>query len=197
MQLFYSPNSPYARKCRVLILEKGLQDKIELVSVMPSDNPPALIAANPIGSVPTLIMDNGESLCESPVICEYLDSLTEQNPLFPVEKTARFKMLGLAALGSGIMDMAVAIVMEGRRPEEKRYDVLVKRNEAAILRTIDVISKYSLDNWNIGTINVAVALAYVSFRIPHLDWRAEHKKLAEWLDFVNKKPSMLATAPIS
>lgn len=198
LKLFYSPNSPYARKCRVVILEKGLQDKVELVSLMPSDNPPELIAANPLGTVPTLVLDNGKSLCESPVICEYLDSLSAQNPLFPADKSARFEALSLAALGDGIMAAAVSCVMEGRRPEEKRYQYWTDRKENAAKRAIAAISKLNLDkdNWNIGTINIAIALAYADLRIPNINWRDDNKELANWFDFVNKIPSMVATAPV-
>lgn len=192
MKLFFSPNSPFARKCRVVILEKGLQDAVEMISVMPADNPPELIAANPLGSVPTLVMENGEALCESPVICQYLDSLSKNNPL----RTMDIHALGIAALADGIMDAAVAIVMENRRPEEKRYEFVVQRKETAIMRSIAKISELNLDSWNIGVINVAIALAYVSFRLPQLAWRDEHKNLASLLDFINEKPSMVATAPV-
>ena len=180
-----------------MILEKGLQDRVELISVMPSDNPPELVSANPLGSVPTLVMDNGKSLCESPVICEYLDSLSDKNPLFPTDKSERFGALALAALADGIMDAAVACVMEGRRPEEKRYQAWVDRKENAIKRSILAISELNLNenSWNIGTINTAIALSYVGFRMPHIEWQNDHKNLYNWLDFVSKKPSMLATAP--
>lgn len=198
MKLFYSTNSPFARKCRVVILEKGLQDKVELIMANPSDNPPELVAANPLGTVPTLLLDNGKSLCESPVICEYLDSLSPQNPLFPSDKSARFEALALAALGDGIMDASVACVMEGRRPEEKRYQYWTERKENAAKRTIAAIARLNLDknSWNIGTINTAIALAYADLRIPHINWRDDNKELTQWFDFVNKKPSMVATAPI-
>ncbi len=168
-----------------------------MISVMPSNNPLELIEANPLGTVPTLVMDNGKSLCESPVICEYLDSLSIKNPLFPIEKTERFEVLALAALADGIMDAAVACVMEGRRPEEKHYPEWVERKENSIKRTIAVASKldHDVNNWNIGIINIAIALAYVSFRLPHIEWQNNHKNLSNWFNFINKKPSMLATAP--
>ncbi len=199
MKLFYSPNSPYARKCRIVILEKGLQDSVELISLMPSDNPSELISANPLGTVPALVMDNGKSLCESPVICEYLDSLSEKNQLFPNDKTAKFEALAIASLADGIMDAAVSCVMEGRRPEEKRYDVWVKRKENAILRTISMLSQYNLDGssfTHIGEINAAVALFYVNFRLPHLAWQKEYKELTNWLELISKIQSMSETAPV-
>src|SRR5689334_21871621 len=108
MKLFYSINSPYARKCRVVTLEKGLANKVEFVKVDPWDNPPELLAVNPLGRIPALIAENGMALCESPVICEYLDTLSAKPKLIPVNVEERMQVLGLAALADGIMDDAVA-----------------------------------------------------------------------------------------
>lgn len=200
LKLFFAPNSPFARKCRIVVIEKGLQDGVELVESQPPHESAALLAANPLARIPALVLANGDVLCESPVICEYLDSLSEENPLVPRDRKSRIDVLAVSALGSGIMDSAVAIVLEKRRPQDKQYDLWIKRNEEAISRTITMLAKLNLDKnseWNIGTINVAVALAYVSFRMSHLEWRDEHKKLAQWLDFVNQKPSMIATVPVA
>ena len=145
MKLFFSPNSPFARKCRVVIAEKNLQGRVELVESQLPHNSDALIAANPLGRIPALVLENGDIFCESPVICEYLDSLSEQNPLFPASKKERFEALRLAALGSGIMDSAVAIIMENRRPEEIRFKPWLERKENAISLAINYISKLGLD----------------------------------------------------
>lgn len=195
MKLFYSTNSPYARKCRVVMYEKKLESRVELVNVNPLENPQELWAVNPLGTVPALVTDQGLHLCESPAICEYLDSLSPENPLFPAPEY-RVCVLAIAALADGIMDAAVACVMEGRRPEDKRYPAWVQRKEAAIRRAIE---KCAGINWelspSIGTIGLAVALAYVDFRLPQLNWRAEHTKLAEWLDEFSKRPAMTVTKP--
>lgn len=195
MKLFYSTNSPYARKCRVVMFEKKLESKIELINVNPLENPPELLAVNPLGTVPALVTDNGLHICESPAICEYLDSLSPENPLFPAPEY-RSCVLAVIALADGIINAAVACVMEGRRPEEKRYPAWVQRKEAAIGRAIAKCAGISWDMApSMGTIALAVALAYVSFRLPHLPWRKEHPKLAEWLDEFSKRPSMQATKP--
>jgi len=198
MKLFYSPNSPYARKCRVVILEKGLQDLVEMISVLPAENPAELLAYNPLGTVPTLVLNNGNALCESPVICEYLDRLSGKNPLFPTSSTEKFDALGLSALADGIMDAAVSIVMEGRRPEEKQYAPWVERKEKAILRTISAIANLntSAKILHIGIINTAIALEYVSFRLPHIKWREENAELGNWLDLIGKNQSLTSTRPI-
>ena len=92
MQLFYSPTSPYARKCRVVARERGLMSGIEETSCNPYDNPEALQAKNPLTRVPALVLDDGTALFDSPVICEYLDGLGEAPALIPAagaERTAR------------------------------------------------------------------------------------------------------------
>ncbi len=197
MKLFYSTNSPYARKCRVVMLEKKLENKIELINVNPLENPAELLAVNPLGTVPALVTDDGLHLCESPAICEYLDSLSPENPLMPPPEF-RICVLAVTALADGIMDAAVSCVLESRRPEDKRYPLWVQRKEAAIMRAIAKCAGISWDvKPTLGTIGLAVALAYVSFRLPHLPWRKEHPKLAEWLDAFSQRPSMAKTKPIA
>lgn len=196
MKLFYSVNSPYARKCRVVILEKGLQERVEMALVNPLDNPPELIAVNPLCTVPALVTDAGLHLCDSTVICEYLDSLSPENRLYPLEN--RECVLAVAALADGIMDAAVACVIEGRRPQELQYALWVQRKEAAIARSIEKFAGISWEGspLTIGTVSLAVALAYVSFRLPHIGWREKHLALAAWHDKLMKRKSFLETQPI-
>lgn len=194
MKLFYSPNSPYARKCRVIALEKNIE--LELVEINVADEPKELLAVNPIGKIPALVTDEGVALCDSPVICEYLDSLSEPS-LIPESGKARFDCLELAALADGIMDASVAIVLEGRRPEDKQWDGWVKRQQGKIERTIAQAAKQNLDEINLGTLALGVALAYVSFRQPEINWREANPELAKWLDAVAARPAMKKTAPVA
>ena len=223
MKLFYSTNSPYARKCRVVMFEKGLEDRVELINVNPMENPPELLAVNPLGTIPAMITEDGLHLCDSTVICEYLDRISPHQSLLPEE--AHVCVLAMAVLADGIMDAAVSCVIESRRPPEKKYPEWVSRKEAAIMRAIDKFSPLFLPQLaggdqegggtikasptqpspasggglevSFGTINLAVALAYVSFRLPHLDWRGKHPKLAAWLDEFSKRPSMQKTMPVA
>lgn len=194
MKLFYSTNSPYARKCRVVLMEKGLE--AELVNVNPMENSPELLAVNPLGTVPGLVTDSGLHLCDSTVICEYLDTLSDKNPLLP-EPKSRECVLAYVALADGMMDAAVQCVLEGRRPQEKQYAAWVERKHAAIMRAIDKFGSIPMEHTplSMGSINLAVALEYVSFRLPQLDWRSKHPKLAAWLDEFGKRPSLKATKP--
>ena len=83
MQLIYAKPSPYSRKARVTVLEKGLADRVEEIVVSPLEDPAALLDANPLGKVPALRLDDGRCLYDSWVICEYLDSLAPTPRLIP------------------------------------------------------------------------------------------------------------------
>lgn len=198
LELYFSPTSPYARKCRIILLEKGLQERVKLTVAIPSDNPPELVEANPLGTVPALRLSPDEVLCESPVICEFLDSLSSSRLFYPIEQSARFQALALAALADGIMDASVTCVLESRRPKEKYYSEWVDRKEKAILRTLKSLEKHNLSDdypWQIGSMSLAVALEFLNFRLNHLQWQDEHPALAQWLAAVSRKPSMRETAP--
>lgn len=198
MKLFYSANSPFARKARVVAIEKGVIDRIECVAVNPLENPPELLAVNPLAKIPALVTGEGLALCESPVICEYLDALAPEPSLYPEAAPRRWRVLSVAALADGILDAAVAMVLEGRRPEEKRWDVWKARQQAAIERTAALLDRDPIleeEELTIGAINLACALGYLDFRHPGIDWRAGSPKLAAWYRRFAARNSMQATRP--
>lgn len=198
MKLLYAPNSPFSRKCRVVIREKGLN--VEETITMPAENPPQLLAANPLGRVPAFITDDGASFAESSLICEYLDQLpSDAEPLIPASGKSRYNVLALAALADGMSDAAVYCFMETRKPSEKRDQAWIERKEQSILRTAEHIATMHLDPTdplNIGTIALACALDYVRFRIIHLSWQEHQPKLAEWFEHILQRPSFASTAPM-
>lgn len=197
MKLFHSPNSPYSRKCRLIIAEKKLQG-IEQIALMPADNPPELWAVNPLGTVPAMVTKDGMHLTDSTVIAEYLDSLPSSEPSLLGDNDARLCILALAALADGIMDAAVVCTQERRRPQENQYPVWIARKENAAMRGIEKIAGANLDfnlPLTLGTLNLAVALHYVDFRLPDLAWRMHYKTLAAWADAMAKRPAFAATMP--
>lgn len=200
MKLFYAPNSPFARKCRVVIREKELVTRVQEVVALPFDNPPELVAANPLATVPTLVTDSSRAFCDSPLICEYLDGLESARPsLFPAAGSKeRWDVLSLAALADGVMDAAVHVVLEGRKPEAQRSASWIARKEEAVSRGIALIAHHRFMvgvKLDISIIAVLCALDYVRFRLPHLDWQGQHAKLAEWMNEELKRSAFVATAP--
>ena len=83
MKLHYSPASPYVRKVMVCAIARGIGGLLEKVSTNPHQSPADLLADNPLSKVPALVTKDGTAIYDSPVICEYLDTIGSAAPLFP------------------------------------------------------------------------------------------------------------------
>lgn len=200
MKLFYADLSPYARKVRVVIEEKGLSDKVEMTEVVPYDLPEALNQANPLCKVPTLVTDAGDALFDSPVICEYLDVTGGGAALLPASGERRWQTLRRVALTDGILDYAFNIAGEVfRRPENERSPKWIQHWVAAITRSVDQLEK-EIDRWpadlEMGHVGLGVALAYLDIRIKDfVDWRSGRPRLAAWYETFSQRPSMVHSVP--
>lgn len=198
MKLYSHPVSPFARKCRVIAHELGI--KLDIIHIESAREDPNLRNVNPLKQIPVLVLDDGSTLFDSPVICEYLNH-SGGGKFFPGmsiwrHNSGRWKALGLQALGDGIADAAVAWRYELRGPEERRDPDRIGRAQATIAAGLDALErvKFAKDP-TIGEIAVACALGYMDFRLPDLDWRASHPNLAGWHAQFSEYASMKATAP--
>lgn len=199
MKLRHSTTSPFARKCVIAAMECGLDDRVEVVPTSPFAADTDLGRDNPLGKVPCLITESGEPLFDSPVICEYLDSLHDGVKLFPASGGARWAQLRLQALGDGILDAAVAKRVEtAMRPEDKRWPSWIERQDLAIRRALDVLEQ-DCGGWGrdflIGQITVACALGYLDLRFKDDDWRKGRPALAGWFAEASLRPSVAGSAP--
>ncbi|MGF1546766.1 MAG: glutathione S-transferase N-terminal domain-containing protein [Thiotrichales bacterium] len=196
MQLFISPTSPYVRKVRVTAIEKGFGNSLVTTRCDAYGDDSALLAANPLSRVPTLVTDAGEALFDSPVICEWLDSQRAEPRLIPPAGAARWTVLRGQALADGVMDDAVAAVLEQRRPESVRDQVSITRHVAAIKRAIPALANERM-HWpgelSLAHIATACALTYLEFRLPALDWGATSPHLREWYEGFVQRPALVAT----
>ncbi len=198
MKLLCSLTSPYARKCRIVAHEKHLPLPIE--EVTPLEDPADLHAANPLGKVPALVFDDGSpALVDSPVICEYLDSLDTDvvDPLIPSAGAARWRVKRLEAIADGIMDLTVGRRIERMRDDALQWDFWQERWRAGIIRSLAVLEKEAdtLRGEHLGVIAVAVAMAYLDLRDPKIDWRARapdvHAAVRPW----HERSSFRTTEP--
>jgi glutathione S-transferase len=197
MKLYGSAASPYARTVRVLILEKGLENRIAWEAVDPMADPPELVAVNPLGLVPALARDDGPPLFDSTVIADYVDALAEPR-LIPADGEARWTGARLRAAAKGVLDAAIRMVQEQRRPEEMRSGAWLARWQAAIARTCDLLEAEAESferAEDLPALSVGVALGYLDFRLPHVDWRAGRPRLEAFFEEAVQRPSMVATSP--
>lgn len=200
MRLFYSPTSPYARKCVVLLHETGLLDQVALLSATgtPVDTGSMPLAQNPLGKIPALERDDGPALYDSRVICRYLDGLSGM-ALYPAAPRL-WDTLTVEATGDGITDAAILMVYEVRvRPEDKHYAPWVEGQWGKIDRALDALEsrwmQHLNDSLDMGQISVACALSYLDFRHGPRGWRQGRPDLAAWYDGFAKRPAMQATMP--
>ncbi len=199
MKLYYNPASPYVRKVRVLAVETGLMDGIDLAKVIitPVGPDPDLCADNPVGKIPTLVRDDGGTLFDSRVICEYLDGLHDGARMFPEDGETRWIALRRQALADGILDAAVGTRYETfLRPENLRWPNWVDGQMEKIRRSLDELERESFgEGVDIGSISVACALGYLDFRYSEEGWRDSRPELAAWFEGFAARPSMGATRP--
>jgi glutathione S-transferase len=201
MRLHSNPASPFGRKVKVAAYETGLMDRIEIHNVQTSavGPDPTLIADNPLGKIPCLVLDDGTALFDSRVICEYLDSLHAGARLFPTHGPERWTALRLQALGDGIMDAAVLVRYETfLRPEERRWNAWVDGQLDKVRRGLDRL-ELEADGFgervDIATVTTACALGYLDFRFAGLAWRETRPRLAAWFALFGARESMLHTLP--
>lgn len=196
MKLYYSATSPYVRKVMACAIVRGLDGRIALHNSNPHASPADLVADNPTSKVPCLVADDGISIYDSPVICEFLDSLGDAPALFPAAGAPRWRALKFQAMGDGILDAAVPCRGEMARPKEAARDAAMLRYKAAMSRTVDALeADVPQRHVDIGSIAVACALGYLDFRYSADRWRDGHPKLAAWYADFAKNACMAQTAP--
>ena len=193
MKLRYSTTSPFVRKVHVLALETGQIDRIELVKTVTTD--PDLGRNNPLQKVPAMELDDGSSLYDSRVICEYLDSQAG-GKFFPAPGLARWTALRRQALADGMMDAAVLRMMESKKPENLRSADWDKRQKLKVTQGVAALEADHLGpQLDIGTLSVAIVLDYLDFRFKAEDWRPAHPKLAAWHKNFSERASLKKTLP--
>jgi len=193
MKLRYSTTSPFVRKVHVLALETGQIDRIELVKTVTTD--PDLGRNNPLQKVPAMELDDGSSLYDSRVICEYLDSQAG-GKFFPAPGPARWTALRRQALADGMMDAAVLRMMESKKPENLRSADWDQRQKLKVTQGVAALEVDHLGpQLDIGTLSVAIVLDYLDFRFKAEDWRPAHPKLAAWHKNFSERASLKKTLP--
>ena len=197
MKCYVTNNSPYARKVRVVAFETGLYDEVEWKTIT-REARGDIQNFNPLGKVPVAILEAGDIVCDSPVICAYVDSLTGSRDLIPKSEPERWHVLTLEALGDGLSDVVIVVSQENQRSNEKRSQDIVDRQTGKIKSALSVLDNAASDFNDpplMGEIAVACALGYMEFRdiVPGLS--KTYIKLASWYADIIKRQSFRRTAP--
>jgi glutathione S-transferase len=192
-----SQTSPFGRKVLACAIAREIDSQLELLPTNPHESPASLVAANPLSKIPCLITSDGVALFDSPVICEYLDTVGDALPLFPrAGSAARWQAIKLQAIADGMLDAGVLRRSEQVQRQDGRRAGQVARMKAAVDRSLDLLEADppgpAVD---IGSLSIAVALGYLDFRYAAEPWRSLRPRLAAWFETMEKLPALARTIP--
>ena len=202
MKLIGSLTSPYVRKVRVVLAEKKLDYQFVLEDVWGNDH---ILASNPLGKVPCLVMEGGEAIFDSRVIVEYVDTLSPVGKLIPPSGRERVEVRTWEALADGLLDASILARMElnwsGRTPEQ-RCGAWVERQMSRVHAALKAMSHGLGDKphcvgiyLSLADIATGCALSYLDFRYPEIDWRTPYPNLQRLHDKLATRQSFTDTAP--
>jgi glutathione S-transferase len=198
VKLLWSSRSPFVRKVVVVAHELGIADSIALerVNVTSKQTNAGVMCFNPLNRIPTLLLDDGSVMIDSPVIAEYLDETFGKGELFGRDSARRWQIRRLHALGDGIMGFNISRLGEKARGEHAS-EAFMSAFLAKTNATLDLLEGEtdSLAPLTIGSIAIAVAMAHLDFRFAEDGWRDRRPKLAAWHAGFAERPSMRATEP--
>ena len=203
MKLIGAITSPYVRKVRVVMAEKKLDYQFVLEDVWSADT--TIMASNPLGKVPCLVMEGGEAVFDSRVIVEYLDTLSPVGKLIPAQGRERAEVKTWEALADGVLDAAVLARLESTWPgrkDDQRCNAWIDRQLAKMDASLKSMSQGLGDkpfcsgvHFSLSDVAVGCALGYLDFRFPVIDWRSAHPNLARLSDKLEQRQSFIDSRP--
>ena len=196
MKLYVTPGSPYARMARIVVLEKGLGSRVEVVQAQTRRANSPYYAINPSGRVPYLVRDDGVGMEESALICDYLDQL-DGRPTFGLPPG--WEARRLEALARSLVDGVSVWNRELARPEDERSPTVIRHEAERSRRMVDLWEReigHPLMQGPLNRIHLTLACTLgLEARNPGFQWRAGHPKLVEWYTPIAARPSFAATVP--
>jgi len=201
MKLLASLTSPYTRKVRIVLAEKKIECDMELVDVFPVENP--VNAHNPLGKIPTLLLDDGTPLYDSRVIVEFLDGKSPISRLIPEDMRERVAVRRWEALADGVLDAGLLVRYESLRDKKERSAAWSEKQLARMRRGMAQMSAElaerpwcHAERYSLADIAVGCCLGWLGFRKPgDVDWNREYPALARHYEKLMARPAFADTVP--
>jgi glutathione S-transferase len=198
MKLLGTLTSPYARKARLVLLEKNIAH--EYVIDPPQEPGSLVLRVNPLGRIPALILDDGFCVFDSTVIADYADTLNDAPILIPRhDPLARLRVKRWEALADGIMDSAIVVRNESLRPTEQQNPATLDLHNQAVGHALEYAALLLADKaWceadaiTLADLALVSALIYLDLRQSERDWRSIHSNLASWFARISQRSSVIA-----
>ena len=199
MKLYITPGSPYARMARVVVIEKGMESRVEVIQAKTRAADSPYYKINPSGRVPYLVRADGVGMEESAVICAWLDHLDGKPVFDPPSGDQAWEARRLDALARSLVDGLSVWGREITRPKDEQSPGIIEHEKARGRRMAGAWEKeigHPLMQGALNMIQLTLACALgLEARNPGLDWRTGHPKLCEWYDRIAARPSLAATVP--
>jgi len=199
MKLLGTLTSPYARLTRIALLEKGLEDRVELVWTKTRDPNDPLLATHPSGRVPVLILDDGTILEDTPVIVDYFDSLASPARFTRSSDRIDWRYRGIEAKARAMLDGLAVWAREVIRPADEQSPTIIEHERRRAARLADYFETLSDDPELTGPLTMAQIYLFGSLdverRMPAFDWRSGRPNLVAWHARVSEIPSVARSAP--
>ena len=205
-RLISATPSPYARKVRIALAEKGIP--FELATEVPWDSTTATPAYNPLEKLPVLVLPDGRGIYESRFILEWLEAKHPDPPLLPANKDDALAARQVEVIADGICDALVLLFWERRRPEQHQSAPWMARQRRKVdggLRALAASAEAREggggSGWLVGErfgladIAAGTVLGYLDVRFPEHPWRSLHPALVRLAGRLAERPSFRATAP--
>lgn len=199
MKFYYHPLSSYSQKVLMGLHEKEAAFTPEIVSVNDPAAKAAYRAINPLGKLPTLVLDDGYPIPESAIILEWLDTHIETGTrLIPEDKDAARR----ARFHERLADLYVnnpmsTLFFEGRKPEAERNVAGMKNASETLDTMFGLMDKtfakstwFAGEQFSIADLALAPSLRYLQMVKPF----TEHKNLVAYAGRVHERPSFLKVA---
>ncbi|MCA9398838.1 MAG: glutathione S-transferase family protein [Candidatus Omnitrophica bacterium] len=196
MKLLYTTRSPYARKVRIFALEKNID--LDLVPEDLTAKSETLLKNNPSGKVPTLILENGQALADSAVICEYLEYLKPEPRLIPTDPEKRFQILHMDAVAKGMTDVTVSVFYERFLHKDNAHKPFLESRKKIIHDCLSFFENRlpHLEELHAASINLACGIGYLEFRFADFGFRQQFPAIMTWYDKFIQRPSLKKTIPV-
>jgi len=200
MKLLGSLTSPYVRKVRIVLAEKKIEYEFILDDPWAAVNQVSL--HNPAGKVPVLLMEDGSPLFDSRVIVDYLDTVTPLSRLIPEPNRERIETKRWEALADGVTDAAVTALLESRRKAAEQSKAWIERQLGKVNSGLEALANELEDEpwcngngYGLADIATGVALGYLVFRFPKIDWRTQYPALDKLYEKLMQRQSFIDTVP--
>jgi glutathione S-transferase len=199
MKLYVTYGSPYARLARIIAIEKGLEDRVEIIEAKTRTSGSPYYQINPSGRVPYLVDDTGAGMEDSQLICAYLDALDGMPRFHNASRASDWAHLRLEFAARSMCDGIAVWAREMARPANERSPTTLAHESARVQRMADFFEERVADPLMQGSPCMAHLILAVAVEMARKrglgNLTSGRPRLASWMRSISDLPSMQRTVP--